>query len=154
MTHCRQSILFEATAYEGIAEVIRIDEKRFPAAVAQGGGTGTGALGFAFREEPSAGGDLGIGEELAGQSDHALDKIRLNQGAADVALAAGIRTPRAIRREVVEHVLDPGEVNIPRRRRAVFAARVGLQLAVPPFVDVEGQIYPPVGTICGVASRE
>ena len=43
----------------------------------------------------------------------------------NVALAAGIRTHRAIgeqqrhraiRREVVEHVLDPGEVGIPDRR--------------------------------------
>ena len=131
-----------------------VDKKRFAAAVAQGGGTGTGALGLVFREEPDAGGNLGIGEELAGQGDHALDEIRLDQGAADVALAAGIRTHRAIgeqqrhraiRREVVEHVLDPGEVGIfvPRfthdlrgafgfqrsafahgslRRRAVFAS--------------------------------
>ena len=62
----------------------------------QRGSTGTGALGFVFREEPDAGGNLGIGEELAGQGDHALDEIRLDQGAADVALTAGIRTHRAI----------------------------------------------------------
>ena len=131
-----------------------VDKERFAATVAQGGGTGTGALGFVFREKPDAGGNLGIGEELAGQGDHvvprstrdlrdafgfqrsafargSLDKIRLDQGAADVALAAGIRTHRAIgeqqrhraiRREVVEHVLDPGEVGIPLRRRAVFAS--------------------------------
>lgn len=92
---------------------------------------------------------MGIGEELAGQGDHALDEIRLDQGAADVALAAGIRAHRAIgeqqrhraiRREVVEHVLDPGEVGIPLRRRAVFPAGVALQLAVPPFLDVKGRI--------------
>lgn len=105
--------------------------------------------------------------------DHALDKIRLDQGAADVALAAGIRTQRAIgeqqhhraiRREarrscampgqVPEYVLDPGEVGIPLRQRAVFRPCVTLQLAVPPFLDVEGRVCPPVGTICGVASRE
>ena len=87
----------------------------------QRGSTGTGELGFVFRQEPDAGGNCRIGEELAGQGDHALDEIRLDQGAADVTLAAGIRTHRAIgeqqrhraiRREVVEHVLDPGEVGI------------------------------------------
>ena len=37
------------------------------------------------------GGNLGNGEELAGLGDHALDEIRLDQGAADHGLAAGIR---------------------------------------------------------------
>lgn len=37
-------------------------------------------------------------------------------------------------------MLDPGEVGIPLRRRAVFPAGVALQLAVPPFLDVEGRV--------------
>ena len=78
------------------AELAGVDEEGFAAAVAEGDGTGTGALGFVFREEPDAGGNLGVGEELAGQGNHALDEIRLDQGAADVALAAGIGTHRAI----------------------------------------------------------
>ena len=37
-------------------------------------------------------------------------------------------------------MLDPGEVGIALRRRAVFPAGVALQLAVPPFLDVEGWV--------------
>ena len=37
-------------------------------------------------------------------------------------------------------LMDPGEVGIPLRRRAVFPAGVALQLAVPPFLDVEGRV--------------
>ena len=53
------------------AELAGIDKERFAAAVAQGGGTGTRTLGFVFREEPDACGNCSIGEELAGQGDHA-----------------------------------------------------------------------------------
>ena len=30
---------------------------------------------FVFGEEPDAGGDLGVGKELAGERDHAFDEI-------------------------------------------------------------------------------
>ena len=76
---------------------------------------------LALREEPDAGGDLRVGEELAGERDHAFDEVGLDEGLADFAFAAGVAAHGAIgeqqrhaalRREVVEHVLDPGEVGV------------------------------------------
>ena len=93
---------------------------------------------LALREEPDAGGNLGVREELTRKRDHALDEVGLNEGAADVALAAGAAAHGAIgeeerhaalRGEVVEHVLDPGEVRVAPRRGAVAPARVALEFA-------------------------
>ena len=39
------------------------------------------------REEPEADGDLGGVEELAGECDHAVDEVRLDEGFSDLAFA-------------------------------------------------------------------
>ena len=100
----------------------------------------SGTAPLALREEPDAGGDLGISKELAGERDHALDESGLDESAADFALASRAAAHGAIgekerhaavRGEVVEHVLDPGEVRVAPRRGAVAPARVALQLRVP-----------------------
>ena len=96
-------------------------------------------------------------------------------GLPDSPLAAGAAAHGAIgeeerhaalRREVMEHVLDPGEVRVappsrpsadhrysppPPRRGAVAPARVALQLRVPPFADVERRVgHHVVGSQVGV----
>ena len=45
---------------------------------------------FGFVQQPDAGGDLGIGEELAGQGYHRFYQVCFYQGAADVAFAAAL----------------------------------------------------------------
>jgi len=100
-------------------------------------------------EEPQAGGDLRIKEELAGQCDHALDHIGLDHGATDVALRVLAGTHRTIGEhdagattglEVVEHVLQPGVVGVAGGRRAIHPARIAFEAAVPPVADVEGRV--------------
>lgn len=61
--------------------------QRFATAVVQGSGTGPGAVGFVLRDDPDAGGARGIGKELAEQGTHAINAVRLDQGAVNVALA-------------------------------------------------------------------
>lgn len=46
-----------------------------------------GVGGFVFREEPEADGDLVAVEELAGEGDHAVHEVGLDEGAADLAFA-------------------------------------------------------------------
>lgn len=69
---------------------------------------------FGFVQQPDAGGDLGVGEELAGQGYHRFDEVGFDEGAADVAFAAALAAHRAVgeqerhapgRGEVVEHML-------------------------------------------------
>ena len=102
-------------------------------------------------EEPDAGGDLGVGEELSGKGDHAFNKVifRGEEGFPNIAFAAGIgghgaigeeERHGAIGREVMEHVLHPGEVGVALWRGSVFPAGVPFEFAVPPFLDVEGGI--------------
>ncbi len=55
-----------------------------PAAVAEAAFDG-GA--FVFREEAEADGDLRAVKELAGEGDHAVHEVGLDEGAADVAFA-------------------------------------------------------------------
>ena len=84
-------------------------------------------------EEPETDGDLGAVEELAGECDHAVDEVGLDEGLPDLSLAGLIRRHGAIRKneaghslwgKVVDEVLDPGEVRIPLRRDAVLPADV------------------------------
>jgi len=100
-------------------------------------------------------GDLGRVEELAGQGDHAVDQVRLNDRLADLALARLVRRHRAVgedetgdpgRCQVVDEVLDPGEVRVARRRHAVGPALVVLEQFAPPVAVVEGRIgQDPIG---------
>ncbi len=138
-----------------VAEVAGVDEEDLARAVAE-----IGALLFISGEEPDAGGDLGVGEELAGEGDHAFDEVGFEEGFADFAFAAGVgghgavgeeEGHGAIGGEVVEHVLHPGEVGVALGRGAVFPAGVALEFAVPPFLDVEGGIgHDVVGAEVGV----
>ena len=85
------------------------------------------------RKEPEADRNLRRVEELAGQRDHAVHEVGLDDGLADLAFAGLVRGHRAIgedeaghagRREVVDEVLHPGEVGVARRRDAVLPAHV------------------------------
>ena len=51
---------------------------------------------FVFAEEPDAGGDLSVGEQLAGERDHAFDAILSEQAFADFALIVGVRAHGAV----------------------------------------------------------
>lgn len=72
-----------ASTDEGAA-LADVDEACLLAAVAQ---AAFGVGGFVFREEPEADGDLRAVEELAGEGDHAVHEVGLDEGAADVAFA-------------------------------------------------------------------
>ena len=100
-------------------------------------------------QEPDAGGNLGVGEQLAGQRHHAFHIVVLDQPLADFAFVVGVGAHGAVGqqqrhaaggREVPEHVLQPGEVGVALRRRAGNPARVVGQLFVPPFLHVEGWV--------------
>ncbi len=58
-------------------------DRAFRAAVAEAA-FGVGV--FVFHEEPEADGNLWTVEELAGEGDHAVHEVGLDEGAADVAL--------------------------------------------------------------------
>lgn len=132
-----------------------INKKHFPAAVAE-----LAVLAVA-REEPQARGDLGAVEELAGQGDHAVHDVGLDQVLADFAFAGLVRghgavgeheTGHARGREVVDDVLHPGEVGVAGGRHAVFPAFVVAQVLAAPVGDVEGRIgEDEVGLEVGVA---
>lgn len=57
---------------------------------------GLAFLRFGFVQYPDAGGDLGVGEELAGQGDHGFYEVGLDEGAADVAFAAALAAHGAV----------------------------------------------------------
>jgi len=66
----------------------RIDEERLPTVRAPAFRwtfTATLPAGFAFRQKPKADGNLRAVEELAGERDHAVHEVGLDEGAADVA---------------------------------------------------------------------
>ncbi len=143
---------FTVNAVDKRAHLAGVDEERFTAAVAEAigdaaVGVGDFAGGLAAGEEPEADGDLGAIEELAGEGDHAVDEVGFDEGFADLAFAGLIRGHAAIgedeaghamRGEVVDEVLNPGEVGIALRRDAVLPADV-VVLAVPVGV-VEGRV--------------
>ena len=96
------------------AQLAGVDEESVFAAVAE---TAFGVGGFVFREDPEADGDLRAVEELAGEGDHAVHEVGLDEGAADVAFAGLVgghaaigedEAGHALRREVVDEVLHPG----------------------------------------------
>jgi hypothetical protein len=77
--------------------------------------------GSIFRQEPKADGNLRAVEEPAGEGDHAVYEVGLDEGAADVAFAGLVgghaaigedEAGHAVGREVVDEVLHPGEVGV------------------------------------------
>ena len=125
-------------AADHATQLARVDEQYFAL-----------ARGFAFGQEPQAGGDLGVEEQLAGQRDHHFHHVGLYHGAADIAFAVLARGHAAVGQhdagaaaglEVVQHVLQPGVVGVAGGRGAVHPARVAFQAAVPPVADVERRV--------------
>ena len=51
-------------------------------------------------------------------------------------------------------MLDPEVVAIVGARDAEGVARISGEAFLVDLADIEGRIYPPFGTICGMASRE
>jgi hypothetical protein len=101
--------------------------------VCRGGRGSRVAVVLVFGEEPQADGDLRAVEELAGQRDHAVDEVGLDDGAADLALAGLVGGHAAVGeheaghaggREVVDEVLHPGEVGVALGRHAELPAHV------------------------------
>lgn len=94
--------------------------------------------------------NLGIQKQFGGQVDDAVDQVALgDQAFADVAFAGGFRGQRtfgqyhtgdAAGRQVVDEMLQPGEIGVARRRRAVLPACVAAQLLAAPVADVERRI--------------
>ena len=104
---------------------------------------------FAAAYKPERDGDGDAVEELGGHGDYAFDKVCLDDAFADFAFAAGLGAERsvckdqsdfAVRGEVVNHVLDPGEVRVACGRDSVFPARVVLQLFLAPVLEVERRV--------------
>ena len=57
---------------------------------------GFAAARFGFVQQPDAGGDLGVGKELAGQGYHRFDEVGFDEGTADVAFAAALAAHGAV----------------------------------------------------------
>ncbi len=131
-----------------VAQLAGVDEQEFAAPVAlflvQ-----RKAVPFVLGQKPDTGRDLGVGEQLTGQRDHALHVVILDQPFADFAFVVGVGAHRAVGqqqchaaggRQVPEHVLQPGKVGVALRRRAGDPARVVGEFFVPPFLHVEGRV--------------
>lgn len=131
-----------------VAHLAGVDEQEFAAPVALLFVQREAVL-FVAGQKPDAGRNLGIGEQLAGQRDHAFHVVVFDQPLADFALKVGVAAHRAVgqqqrhaagRGQVVEHVLQSGEVGVALRRRTGDPARIGGQLFIPPFLHVEGRV--------------
>src|SRR5690606_36048515 len=70
----------------------RTDEQDLPTTVV----AAVAARALVLRQEPQARRDLRVGEQLPRQGHHALDHIVLDHAAADLALAALLRTHGAV----------------------------------------------------------
>lgn len=120
---------------------------------------------FGAGEEPEAGGYRGGVEELAGQGEHAVHQVGLDQPAADFSFAGGVaghgpvgqdEAGDALGAQVVDEVLYPGVVGVAavyvqggavflfahsaRRGRAEGPARIVLDFGETPVFGVEGRI--------------
>src|SRR5665647_1668083 len=124
-------------------ELASVDEEDLAAAVTEA------VVAAAAREEPQAHRYLGRVEELSRQRNHAVHQARLDQVLADLTLtrlAGRHRTVRehearhARRRQVVNDVLHPGEVGVPRGRDAVLPALVVPQPFAAPVRHVERRV--------------
>ena len=103
------------------ADLAGIDEEGFAFAVSIVAFAINGLGLFVFGQEPEADGDLGGVEELAGQGDHAVDEVVLDELLADLAFALGVgghgavgenEAGDAVFGEFAHHVEDPGVVGI------------------------------------------
>ena len=121
----------------------RVDEQNLPGPIAERAPSPIAC------EKPQARRDLGRVEELAGQGHHAVHEVGLDQLLPDLPFSRLVGRHRSVRehesrhsprREVVDHVLHPGEVRVARRRHAVLPPLVVLQLISSPVGDVEGGI--------------
>ena len=137
---------FAMHAVDQRAELAGVDEECFAAAVACGWlsvAAGfrrlTAYATFAACQEPQADGNLRAVKELAGQRDHAVDQIGVDDRFADLSFARLIAAHAAVgqyearetaRRQVVDEVLHPGEVRVPLGGQAVLPPHV-LVAAVP-----------------------
>ena len=131
-----------------VAQLAGVDEEHFARPVAEGGGSSASLL-FRFGQEPDAGRYLRVGKELAGQGDHAFDKVRFDDRLANLAFALGVTAHRAIGQQqghrafggkVIQHVLQPAKVGVAFGRIPMFPTRIAFQFAVPPFFHVERRI--------------
>ena len=98
------------------------------------------AGGFIFPKEPEADGNLRAVEELAGEGDHAVHEVGLDEGAADVAFAGLVGGHAAIGEDEAGHADGGGGgvrgvarfgaghegVDLPRQRRVVDAHAASL----------------------------
>ena len=145
------------------ADLAGIDEEGLAFAVA----VAAFAVGFfVFGQEPEADGDRGGVEELAGQGDHAVDEVVLDELLADLAFALGVgghgavgedEAGDAVLGELGDHVENPGVVGIAGGRGVVAVpASVGGELVGgPPVLQVEGGIgHDVVGLEVGVLILE
>ena len=123
----------------------RVDEKRLLAAV----GLALWPRAFVARQKPQTGGNLGVEKELRREGDHTFHAVALDQTAPDFAFAALPRTHRAVGQhharapgfiQVRQNVLQPREVGIALRRRAIKPADVAVELGMPPIGHVEGRV--------------
>src|SRR5665647_1973520 len=139
---------FLVRAVDERAHLAGVDEQRLAAAVAAGAAAAR-SVALVARQEPQAYGDLRRVEELAGQGDHAVDEVCLHELLADLPLPALLRAHRAVgeheaghalRRQVVDHVLHPGEVGVAHRRRPVLPAHVVAQALAAPVAHVERRV--------------
>ncbi len=133
---------FTVNAVDEGAQFAGVDEQSLLAAI-----TAFRVGVFVFREEPEADGNLRAVEELAGEGDHAVHEVGFDEFLPDLAFAGLVgghaaigedEARHALRREVVDEVLHPGEVGIALGRDAVLPAHV-VVLAEPVGV-VEGRV--------------
>ncbi len=145
------------------AQLAGIDEEGFAFAVS--------IVAFAvgllvFGQKPEADRDLGGVEELAGQGDHAVDEVVLDELLADLAFALGVgghgavgedEAGDAVFGEFAHHVENPGVVGIAGGRGvvAVPASVVDEFVGAAPVLQVEGGIgHDVVGLEVGVLILE
>ncbi len=123
-------------------ELAGIDEQHLAPAVAAMGG-------LALGQEPQAGGNLGVEEELRRQRHHDFHHVGLDHGLADGAFVVLVGRHAAVGQhhaglpvgvQVPEDVLQPGVVRIARVGRAVEPALVVQQAVAAPVGDVERRI--------------
>lgn len=110
---------------------------------------GFALLLFVPVEEPQGDGDLGGVEQLSWHSDDAVHQIGLDDVLPNFPLAPRLGGQGAVSQhhadppaggQVVDHVLEPGEVGVARRGLPVLPPGVVSQLVRPPVGEVEGGI--------------
>ncbi len=134
---------FAVGAVDKDAELSGVDEEGLAVAFSEL------AVCLATSQKPEADGDLCGVEELARESDHAVDEVFFDEAFADLPFAGGVAAHRAVGEdkacdagggEVVDHVLDPGEVGVANGGRAELPAGIFAEVLTAPVGDVEGGI--------------